>query len=449
MKRDELQPRELPHAPEAEHAVLGALMFAPDALHRIADRITASSFFEARHQRIYAAAAELIAAGQAADPVTLWERLRGACEPDEARELLVHLNRLANCVPSAANVAAYADIVADRARRRALIAAADAALAAAWQTEEPAADSLDRMAGIVAALRQQGERGEPQQLGSLMAEVLDSLQRQHEGDSSGAAIPTGFASLDSALAGGLRPGNLFVLGARPSVGKTSLATAVALAVAQAGHAVLMLSLEMRAIDLARRIVAHLASVNLGSVISGRLDREAGDWGAVAQAGDAAARLPLWIDDQAGMTLAAINAKARRHQHTHGLDVLVLDYLQLTAGSDRRENRNLQIEEVSRGLKTLAKDLGCCVIALAQLNRQSLQRAEPDLGDLRDSGAIEQDADTVLLLDPREELGRGVTLVAGILAKNRQGKRGRFALELHGPTQRWRESERDVSRKGAA
>lgn len=445
MKPDDVDQPELPWSPEAEQYLLGSLMLAPEALHAIADRIRAGSFFTQQHQCTFEAISTLVHAGQSADVLSVFQYLRDRGDEQTAGGL-VYLNQLFQCVPSAANVQQYARIVDDKARRRQLIATLNAAASIAWQTAEPAAQSLDRVASLIAGLRQDGERGEPQRLDGLAVQLLERLQRQSDGESGATVMATGLKRLDKALAGGLRPGHLVVLGARPSVGKTSLVAAVALNLAQAGHPILILSQEMRAQDLAARAMANLASVNLGALISGQLDEGAGHWSRLSDAAAETARLPLWIDDQAGLTLAAINAKARRQRQRHGLAVLVLDYLQLTQGTDRRDNRNLQIEEVSRGLKTLAKELDICVIALAQLNRQSLTRSEPDLGDLRDSGAIEQDADAVLLLDPRGELGNGLTLVAGILAKNRQGRRGRFALELHGATQRWQDSEADVSRR---
>jgi len=261
-------------------------------------------------------------------------------------------------------------------------------------------------------------------------------------------MPTGLDALDRLLGGGLRPGKLYVIAARPSVGKSAFAWQLALTAAGQGVRVLTLSLEMRAEDLADRAVAHLGRAALDALVSGSSNDDE-HWTRVVDAAELAATLPLWIDDQAGLTLHAINAKVRRHQQRHGLGLLVIDYLQLTEGTDRRANRNNQVEEISRGLKALSMDLNVPVIALSQLSRQATARDEPQLADLRDSGAIEQDGDVVMFLHPKAERADGSVLVAGILAKNRQGQRARVALDFDGSTQRWTGSTEDVSRTAGA
>jgi replicative DNA helicase len=206
--------------------------------------------------------------------------------------------------------------------------------------------------------------------------------------------------------------------------------------------VLILSQEMTAADLADRAVAHLGRVDLGALATGRISADG--WTRISEVMDQSSRLQLRIDDEPGLTLHAINAKARLMKQRYGLKLLVVDYLQLCSGTSSRDNRNQQIEEVSRGLKSLSKELDCTVLALAQLNRQAEQRGEPELSDLRDSGSIEQDADTVLLLHPRGAQTDGSILVSAMLKKNRQGQRGRFALAFYGATQRWEPSNADVS-----
>lgn len=436
------KPNPVPWSVEAEQSVLGALLLDNGAAWRVAD-LTAGQFYDARHGSIFDAIRGLVAARQPADVVTVFERLQALGKAQECGGL-GYLNALAQSVPGAANLSRYAEIVADRAQRRELLAALDQAATLARDTSGQARDVLDKVTATFTGLRQCGQRAESHSLADLMAARVDHWQALQAGEAvTGTA--TKLPSLDKALGGGLRPGAHYVLAARPSVGKTSFAGQIALTCAGQGRPTLILSQEMRAADLADRVAANLGRVDLGALTTGAFEPD--DWTRIAAAVEMGARLPVHIDDQPGLTLALINAKARRHQQRHGLGLLVVDYLQLCAGSDRRDNRNTQIEEISRGLKTLAKDLDVPVLSLAQLNRQSMQRDEPDLADLRDSGSIEQDADVVMLLHPKGTLPDGSMLIAGIVAKNRQGRRVRVALAFHGSTQRWTESTADVSRGG--
>jgi replicative DNA helicase len=438
------EPVALPWSAEAEQSVLGGLMLDPDALARIADRkLTTGHFFNAAHGAIWGAVCELSARRQPIDLITVHQHLADTGKAQDCGGM-AYLNDLAQSVPSAANIGRYADIVAEKAMLRGLAAAADQARAIALDPDGSAVDKLDRAAALFSNLRQVGRKAESQGLAELISARTVHWEALQRGEAS-SGIPTQLPALDEALGGGLKGGKVIVIAARPSVGKTSLASQIALAVAQQGHPVLILSQEMPAADLADRAVAHLGRVNLGALATGHMGE--GDWGRITEALDLSMRLPLRIDDEPGLTLHAINAKARLMQQRYGLKLLVVDYLQLCAGTSPRDNRNQQIEEVSRGLKSLSKELDCTVLALAQLNRQAAKGAEPDLSDLRDSGAIEQDADTVLFLHPRERQGDGSLLVAALIAKNRQGRRGRFALSFYGATQRWDQTTADVSPPG--
>lgn len=429
---------QVPWSDEAEQSILGGLLLDNGAAWRVGD-LKAEHFHNGDHRAIFAAIMGEIASKRAADPVTLHAAL--GAHADGALGL-PYLNALAQSVPSSSNVGRYAEIVIDRAMRRALLAAAEEAMAAARDVEKPAADQLDHINGLFLRLRQRGSRSEPRSLSELMSECIDRWEAQAAGTVAAESIPTKLPSLDHLLGGGLYVGELSVLAARPSVGKSSLAGQLALTCAAAGHEVLLLSQEMRAVSLARRAAANLGGLRLSDLRGGRIKAE--DWSRVSDVAERVLRMPLHIDDQAGLTLAAINAKARRHQQQHGLKLLILDYLQLCSGTVPRETRNLQVEEISRGLKVLAKDLNIVVLALSQLNRQSTQRNEPDLADLRDSGAIEQDADAVIFLHPKSQLPDGSFLIAAIVAKQREGRRGRVALSFRGETQQWVESTADVS-----
>lgn len=432
----------IPASPEAEQSVLGGALLDPTAIVRIAHlNLAPGHFHHHQHSAIWAAILDLEGRRQPVDVITVFERMKDTGQA-EACGGLSYLNDLAQSVASAANIARYAAIVIEKATLRAGLDAVDQARTILLEPDGSPADKLDRAAALFSPIQQAGHKPEARRLGELIADRIDHWQGLENGDVV-AGITTGLSLLNQALGGGLKGGKFIVLAARPGVGKTSLATQVAEACAGSGTPVLILSQEMPAADLADRAVANLGRVDLGALVSGRFGDE--DWKRIADAADSAAELPLYVDDAPSLNLLQIKSKARLMKRRHGLGLLVVDYLQLCAGMSSRDNRNAQIEEISRGLKALAKELDITVLALAQLNRGSTQRDEPDLADLRDSGAIEQDADTVLFLHPKAELGEGAVLVAAILAKNRQGKRGRIALEFHGATQRWVESSADVSR----
>ena len=430
----------LPWSCEAEQSVLGGLLIAPDAMGRTAEHgLTAGDFYDHRHGTIWAAISDLVARRHPVDVVTVFERLQATGQAEDCGGI-AYLNELAQSVASAANIGRYAVIVAGYARKRALAAAADAALALA-QGPGDAEDLADQIGTLFAKVKRSGTYGTAQPLGVLLTARLGHWQALADGEITG-GIPTGLGSLDNVLSGGLRQGALIVLAARPSVGKTSLAGTIGLHVAQQGKPVLMLSQEMTTGDLVDRFAANLGTVRLDRIITGRFEGD--DLSRVLDATEAVTTTPFFIDDQPALTLLAVRAKARQVQQRHGLSLLVVDYLQLCAGSaGPAQNRNLQVEEISRGLKALAKELGCTVLALSQLNRNAAER-EPELSDLRDSGAIEQDADTVLMLHPWSDDGDGRITVLCKVPKNRQGQRGRLALSFVGSSQRWAVSSANVS-----
>jgi replicative DNA helicase len=432
----------LPWSPEAEQSVLGALMLDPTALLRISDRqLQAAHFFDQRHRAVWAAAVDLSARSQPIDVVTVFERLRDLGKTDDFGDsgCLAYLNALAACVPSATNIGRHADIVVEKALRRAMVAAADQARDLAHSAGETDA-VLDRVASLFAGIKRSAAAGAPRRLGGLVSARLAHWQALEAGDTV-SGISTGLEHLDTALGGGLKPGKVIVLAARPSVGKTSLAGQIGLSVAGQGHSVLMLSQEMPAGDLVDRAIANLGGVRLDRITTGAFEQ--GDWGRMLDATDAAAALPFFVDDQPALSLLDIRAKAREVLQRDGLAVLLVDYLQLCASTISAERRHHQIEQISRGMKTLAKELGVCVILLSQLKRDD--RREPELEHLKESGAIEEDADTVILLHPVRKAADESLIVLAKIPKNRQGRRGRLALAFQGATQRWECSTADVSR----
>jgi len=445
---DRRDDREPPHSIEAEHAVLGALLLDPAAWPRVSGLLTPYDFFACEHQVVFGCLASMLNAGQEVDVVAVFARLAALGQAEEAGGL-EYLSALVQSVPSARNIGAHAAIVIERATRRRLIAAADAALSVAWaDNAQSIAERIDATRASLAEVL----APEPEALVTLSGLADDLVSRLSDLDERGAAdatagLPTGFATLDR-LTNGLQPGSLVVVAARPSVGKSSMALHLALLAARSTP-VLVLSLEMRGQEVAARSMAALSGVDGGRIARARLDAD--EWSMLtAGLGDAHRLHPVVIEDAAGLTLPQIVGKARRTASRYGrVGLIVLDYLQLTAGTDRRANRNLQIEEVSHGLKALAKELQCPVIALAQLNREVEQRANlrPVLADLRDSGAIEQDADIVLLLWRVRRFAGGRHLIGADLAKNRNGPTDAFVLDFDGTTHTWQESSETLASIG--
>ena len=421
---------------EAEQGVLGCAMLDARSVDAC-QPLTAADFYHPAHALVWDAVLQLVARRMPVDTITVHDQLG-----DEADTIggLRYLNDLANGVPSASNARRYAEIVRDRAARRELVRAAqDAAELAA--SDDSLADVLNSFGQRMSALQLGQVRRAPRRIGEIAL-----MRTQHYEDVQAGRIvpgwPTGLDWLDRNLNGGLRPGKLYFIAARPSVGKTSLSVQILLNLARGGRPGLMLSQEMPAEEVADRVVSHMGRIDYGRLQRGEMDDK--DWGQACDMLDDARELPVWIDDQGALTINDIRAKVRG---TPGVQVLLLDYLQLCskAGSSGAANRNAEIEEISRGLKALAMELGLAVIVLSQLNREVEKRPgkRPQLSDLRDSGSIEQDADAVLMLWPLRDLDGGGRLVGAALEKNRQGQRGDVALDFRGAVQRWAVSTEPV------
>lgn len=434
--------RDVPWSAEAEQGVLGAALLDSDALGRISDRrIEASHFFDHRHRVIWAAMVTMTARHEPIDVVTVLERLRDT-KDDERAGGLAYLNALAQSVPSAANVQRYADLVVEKALRRAVIAAADEVQTLAREPGN-AGELLDRAASVFGAIQRARAADAPRSLGEIFVERLKHWEDRAAGRIK-PGISTGLRDLDQALGGGIKPGKVIVLAARPSVGKTSLAEQIGLNVAEAGHRVLMFSQEMEDGDLLDRAVANLGDIALDK-LAGDAQILDEDWTAIADGGDAAVRRQFMVYDRPAVSLLEIRAMARREQQAGGLALVIVDYVQLCKSVGKSDRRHHQIEEVSRGMKELAKELGVCVLLLSQLNRDGAS-GEPEMENIKESGAIEEDADTVILLHPMGHEADGALLVLAKIPKNRQGRRGRLALSLYGRTQRWATSCGNVSRR---
>ena len=437
-----MDPYSLPWSCEAEQAVLGGLLIDPDAFWRVASMLEQRSFFDSRHGAIYAEIARLVVAQKPVDVVTVFDALGAGAEEVGG---LGYLNALAQGVPSASNIRRYAEIVVERAAHRALMQTADEALTVA-RGDGSVHDKTDRIASLFATLRQAGQRSKPAQVGELLAERVDHYNALAAGEVA-PGVATGLTDLDAALGGGMRPGKVIVIAARPGVGKTSLAQAVLLHAAKAGHPGMLLSQEMERTELVDRAVSNLGAIGYGRLLGGKMSDA--EWGRLGPAIDELGALPLHIDDQSALTLHDIRVKAHS---VKGLRLLAIDYLQLCSGprtSGRQPDRREVLEELSRGIKALAKDLGLTVLLLSQLNREVEKRAspKPTLADLAQSGAIEQDADVIAFLH-RCRAYPTHQVVACSVPKNRQGKPGaEFALEFQGHYQRWLDTDETVSNDG--
>lgn len=424
-----------PQATEAEQSVIGALLRDNGAVDWMGD-LRASHFFRHDHQMIFTEVLRQIAAGHQCDVISAAVALSA-----RVPEILPYLNAMAQSTPSAANIGRYADLVRDRALRRGLLAATsqmnDLAVNPGGRT---AAEVLDTAQAQLAALAETRSVKEPERASAAMVAHIDVLDSRLERKTSG--IATGFPDLDDLLTGGPNRGALVILGARPSMGKTALSLNIATNAAR-DYSVLFLSQEMQKGELLDRSIASLGSVPLTNVITGQMSPQQWDGFTVSNA--KLQEMNLFLDDQPALTLLDVRSKARAIKRKHGLDMLVVDYLQLMSGANPTDSRNQQIEEISRGLKALAKELNIVVLALSQLSRNAANKARPQLSDLRDSGAIEQDADIVIFVH-RDEVDNPQTHLRGFadvfVAKNRQGRIDDVLLEYEGQYTRFAHSRRE-------
>lgn len=426
-----------PHSVEAEQAVLGSLLMDNRAWDRAAEILAECDFYLHEHRLIFAAIAALLRRNRPADVITVFEQLQSVGKSDEAGGL-IHLNALAQSVPGAANMRRYAEIVRERASLRSIIEAANKAAELAWSSTD--VDTIvDQVGVLFGQLARRQVRQEPQRLADLIPAALDRITARAEGTAA-VGTKTGIAPLDRII-NGLAPGKLIGIAARPSVGKSAAARAICLHAAGQGAVTLLLSQEMPQEEVVECVLAGLGGINSQRIQTGSLDN--GEWGDLTDAAELAAALPLYVDEEGGLTLAIIRAKARAIK---GLQLLALDYLQLSRSTLKGATTNDQIAEISKGLKALAMELKIPVVVLSQLNRdvEKRQDREPQLSDLRDSGAIEQDLDIAVLLWTAREFDQGARRIVGWkVAKHRGGPRGTFAMEFDAPRYRWTESTAEL------
>src|SRR5579859_3090780 len=430
MKRDPIAPQ-LPCSIEAEEALLGCLSIDPDAITRILDQVRAEDFYRDAHRTIYEAMLHLATERTPADFVMLCEELERRGKLDDIGGSGV-VAALTNCVPTSANVVHYAAIVAEKALYRRLIHAAGVIAASAYAEET---DALEKAEQVLFALSGHTRGSEIVPLAQVLQSCFDRLCTVHEHRGAVTGVSTGFRDLDAPL-GGLQRSDLVILAARPGVGKTALALNIAANAAYAGaRHVAFFSLEMGKEQLGLRLLSMRSRVDQMRLRMGWV--EDAEWEKLTSAMDTLSDGPIWIDDTGGLALASLTSRARRLHAEVGIDLVIVDYLQLirvTQDGKRYQNREQEIAEISRGLKALAKELDVPVLALAQLSRAVESRASkvPQLSDLRESGAIENDADVVLFIYRQElyeeadgEVRKNTADI--IIAKHRNGPVGTITL----------------------
>ena len=425
-----------PHSVEAEQAVLGGLLLDNSTWDAIADRLHAEDFYRRDHQQIFAAIAELSRRNEPSDAVTLAEFLAAKGQGEETGGL-AYLAGLARDTPTAANIRAYAVIVRERSLLRQLIRVSGEIAASAYESEGRTAKELvDGAEQLVFAIAEQGRRTTSGfvPLREVLGATIDRLDMLHQSQGQLTGVSTGYADLDRMTAG-LQPGDLIIVAGRPSMGKTTLALNIAEnAAIAASTAVAVFSMEMSREQLSMRMISSLGRVDQSHLRTGNFGDE--DWARINSAIAQMKSAPIYIDDSAALTPTEVRARARRLTREQPLGLIVIDYLQLMQVPGTKENRATEISEISRSLKALAKELKVPVIALSQLNRSVEQRTDkkPVMSDLRESGALEQDADLIMMIY-REEVYEPDTPRKGIadiiIAKQRNGPTGEVHLTFLG------------------
>jgi replicative DNA helicase len=411
--------RSIPQAVEAEQFVLGALLSDNDSIDRIGDLRT-EHFYRGDHRAIFAEISEMLANGAGVDLITVYDRLQSKGKAQDVGGL-AYLNSLVASTVSSANIARWAGSIRDRAQKRGLLVVATDIQDKVGTSPDDANTLIDHAAARLEALAEARIKREPKLVKEHMVTHMEVLDERMEGKMR--VIPTGIADLDNVLSGGIRPGNVVVLGARPSVGKTALGLSIA-ANAANDYGVLLLSLEMTQSEINDRLIAMLGKVPLDSVLKAS-QHDQKFWNSLTGTAHKINELSLATDDQGDVNLLDVRNKARAAKRKYGIDLLIVDYLQLMRGRNESETRNYQLEEVSRGMKALAKELSIGVIELVQLNRAADGGARFKMKDIRDCGSIEQDADVIGFLHrpikDNPDIGEDFMNFAWLqVEKNRQG-----------------------------
>jgi len=421
--------RPLPHNLEAERTVLGAILVDNEVFHNASELITEADFYRDAHRKIFSRMAALAERGDAIDLVTLKEQMSRAGELERAGGV-AYLSSLVEGVPRATNVPYYARIVKDKAVLRNLISAANRISQAAFDQPEETQSVLDEAEKSIFAIAEDALHVGFEPVSSIIKTTFKTIDELSEKRELITGIPTGFVEFDE-LTSGLQSSDLIIVAARPAMGKTSFCMNIAQYVGlKTGKTVGVFSLEMSKEQLVLRMLCGEARVDMHKLRSGFLSEK--DWAKLVQGVSDMSQAKIFIDDTASISVMEMRAKTRRLKLEHGLDLVIVDYLQLMQGRGRFDNRTQEISNISRSLKGLAKELNVPVVALSQLSRATESRGghRPQLSDLRESGALEQDADLVVFIFREEEYNatpdnRGIAEL--VIGKQRNGPTGSIKM----------------------
>lgn len=420
-----------PHNTQAEEAVLGAMLIDPDAIIKIADTLKAEDFYTEKHRLVYSAMAEIYSKREPIDVLSVSNRLdeKTVLQDVGGRAFLAQLTA---GVPTASNVENYAKIVKQKATLRKLIKAGHEIVGLGQQEDIDVEKILDEAESTLFTVSQESLQQNYVALHNILTDAFDRLDEIHKSEGKMRGVPTGFTDLDNVL-GGFQKSDLIILAARPSMGKTGFALDIARNVAvQAKVPVGIVSLEMSKDQLGDRLLCAEANIDLWKMRTGKLQNNE-DFANIGRAMGELAEAPLFIDDSASSNIMEVRTKARRLQMEHGIGLIVIDYLQLMEGRSRGgDNRVQEVAEISRGLKSIARELNVPILALSQLSRAVEQQTPPvpKLSHLRESGSIEQDADVVMFIYREEYYNRDTdrkNIADVFIAKHRNGPTGQIEL----------------------
>lgn len=425
---DKLPPQNI----EAEQSVLGAVLFDNEALPKALETLSADDFYKETHRRLFRAMIDLFDKNEPIDIITLSDHLKKNNELDAVGGI-AYLSLLANSVPTSANIRYHAKIVREKGLLRALIQTATQITARVYEDSLDADEMVDQAEHMIFDIAEKRTKTSFASMDSIIKDSIKMIEQLYDKKEAITGIPSGFKDLDE-MTSGFQPSDLIIIGGRPGMGKTAFALNIAQHVGvELKEPVAIFSLEMSKEQLAMRMLCSEGMVDASRVRKGFLSRE--DWPKLTSAAGRLAESPLFIDDSSAISVLEVRAKARRLKKEHrGLSLVVVDYLQLMRSRGNFERREQEISEISRSLKALAKELRVPVIALSQLNRAVEQRSErkPTLADLRESGAIEQDADVIIFLY-RDEVYNKASQKKGtaeiIIAKQRNGPTGTVNLQF--------------------
>ncbi len=423
-----------PHNLEAEMAVIGSILVDREMMATISEILQPQDFYALMHETIFSALIQLYDRGEPLDKITIAEELRQRNLLEKVGGL-PYLSSLMETVPTAASAEYYARIVREKAVLRALIHAGTVVTQIGYEAESDVEDAVDRSEQVVYEIGQRQQRGEFNPITKLLKEAFEQIDLLYHSRGDRTGVTSGFRDIDDYTAG-FQPGSFVIIAARPSMGKTSMALAMAAAAAkQEQRPIAFFSLEMTSVEIVTRLLCAEARVNGQSLRRGNVQNH--EWDKISDGMGALAEVPIYIDDSGTLTVTEVRSRCRRLQSGDGLAAIFIDYLQLLrpGGSTRAQNRNDELSEICRTLKATAKDLKVPIIALAQLNRAVEARNDkhPQLSDLRDSGAIEQEADMVAFLYRdayyNPESAPDPELTEFIIAKQRNGPTGMVKLRF--------------------